>query len=285
MTDVSHHRDVRRLMVGGYVALFVLIGAVAALALAERADASRAASADRTERTLAMRLAFARQDLSLLADAGAHATGPADTVAGGAYAIRRDRVLADLEALRKDAAASPLIQWAARDLAAHVVRLDTATLGGHGGPARNPVLLDELAHALRDDLQTIDSEVRRRFGAADSTFLARTERSSTIIATALVATLLALLLSGALLVNDLRALERADARQRELVTSLEAALAEVRTLRGILPICSGCKRIRDDAGSWRDVEVYVSSHTDAEFSHGLCEACSKRLYPEFADST
>ena len=54
---------------------------------------------------------------------------------------------------------------------------------------------------------------------------------------------------------------------------------EVRTLRGILPICSNCKKIRSDNGSWRQIEVYISEHTDAEFSHGLCSSCAAELYP------
>ena len=53
----------------------------------------------------------------------------------------------------------------------------------------------------------------------------------------------------------------------------------IKTLRGIVPICSGCKKIRDDQGSWHQVEVYVHDHSEAEFSHGLCPDCLKRLYP------
>jgi PAS domain S-box-containing protein len=60
---------------------------------------------------------------------------------------------------------------------------------------------------------------------------------------------------------------------------LQKALNEVRTLRGIVPICSNCKNIRDDQGYWRQVEVYVRDHTEAEFSHGICQECIKKLYP------
>jgi hypothetical protein len=63
---------------------------------------------------------------------------------------------------------------------------------------------------------------------------------------------------------------------------LSRALDEVRTLRGIIPICAHCKQIRDDKGFWNDVEKYVSEHTNAEFSHGICPKCMKELYPEFA---
>ena len=64
---------------------------------------------------------------------------------------------------------------------------------------------------------------------------------------------------------------------------LQKALDDVRTLRGIVPICASCKKIRDDKGYWNQVEVYVRDHTEAEFSHSICPECMKKLYPEFAD--
>jgi sigma-B regulation protein RsbU (phosphoserine phosphatase) len=62
-------------------------------------------------------------------------------------------------------------------------------------------------------------------------------------------------------------------RLRERVRDLEAALAEVRTLRGLLPICMYCKKIREGADAWQAVEQYVSRHSDAQFSHGVCPTC------------
>ncbi|HUU04980.1 MAG TPA: GAF domain-containing protein [Patescibacteria group bacterium] len=59
---------------------------------------------------------------------------------------------------------------------------------------------------------------------------------------------------------------------------LQKALDEVKTLRGIIPICANCKQIRDDKGYWSQVESYISDHTDAEFSHGICPECMKKLY-------
>ncbi len=67
-------------------------------------------------------------------------------------------------------------------------------------------------------------------------------------------------------------------------TLLQKALAaEINTLRGIVPICAQCKKIRDDTGFWQQVEVYVRDHSEAEFSHGLCPECIKDLYPEDVD--
>jgi hypothetical protein len=66
---------------------------------------------------------------------------------------------------------------------------------------------------------------------------------------------------------------------QDTVVNLEKALREVKTLRGILPICSFCKKIRDDKGYWDQVEVYVSEHTDADFSHSVCPGCMAKHYP------
>jgi hypothetical protein len=80
-----------------------------------------------------------------------------------------------------------------------------------------------------------------------------------------------------------RQLFAAALRQKELTASLEQALAEIRTLRGILPICSHCKRVMNDAGAWEQVEVYVRKHTLAEFTHDICPECAKQHFPEQAD--
>jgi hypothetical protein len=60
-------------------------------------------------------------------------------------------------------------------------------------------------------------------------------------------------------------------------------LDEVRTLRGIVPICAHCKKIRDDKGYWHQVETYIRTHTEARFSHGICPSCMEKLYPEDED--
>ncbi len=64
-------------------------------------------------------------------------------------------------------------------------------------------------------------------------------------------------------------------------TQLKDALDNVETLEGMLPICSSCKKIRDDKGYWNQIEVYISERSDAKFSHGICPDCMKKLYPEF----
>jgi hypothetical protein len=67
-----------------------------------------------------------------------------------------------------------------------------------------------------------------------------------------------------------------------LIAELRSALTEIKTLKGIIPICASCKKIRDDRGSWNRLELYISEHSDAEFSHGICPDCADRLYPDLA---
>lgn len=74
---------------------------------------------------------------------------------------------------------------------------------------------------------------------------------------------------------------KTEKEREELINELQAALARVKTLSGLLPICASCKKIRDDAGYWQQVEVYIRDHADVEFSHGLCPECAKKLYPDF----
>lgn len=62
---------------------------------------------------------------------------------------------------------------------------------------------------------------------------------------------------------------------------LQAALDKVKQLSGLLPICSHCKKIRDDEGYWQQVEVYIRDHSEAEFSHGICPECMKSFYGDF----
>lgn len=69
-------------------------------------------------------------------------------------------------------------------------------------------------------------------------------------------------------------------RRKELILELQAAIGEIKTLSGLIPICSSCKKIRDDKGYWNQIEVFIRDHSDAEFSHGICPECIQELYPE-----
>jgi YesN/AraC family two-component response regulator len=78
------------------------------------------------------------------------------------------------------------------------------------------------------------------------------------------------------------AAERHQEERERLVRELQGALARVKLLSGLLPICSSCKKIRTDEGYWEQIEVYIKEHSEAEFTHGICPDCTRRLYPEYA---
>jgi PAS domain S-box-containing protein len=80
--------------------------------------------------------------------------------------------------------------------------------------------------------------------------------------------------------RDVSERKRADAERDALIAQLQKALADVRTLSGLLPICFQCKQIRDDRGEWRQLEEYLEERSEAQFTHGLCRECASRLHAE-----
>lgn len=70
-------------------------------------------------------------------------------------------------------------------------------------------------------------------------------------------------------------------QRNAILREREKALDEIKILRGLLPICASCKRIKDDNGDWSQIEGYIKSHSEAEFTHGICPECAERLYPDF----
>ena len=85
-----------------------------------------------------------------------------------------------------------------------------------------------------------------------------------------------------LVIHDLSQRRALELEREKLITELQAALGDIKTLRGLLPICASCKKIRDDKGSWKGLERYIMDHSDAQFSHDICPDCIRRLYPELA---
>jgi DNA-binding NtrC family response regulator len=71
--------------------------------------------------------------------------------------------------------------------------------------------------------------------------------------------------------------------RQKLISKLEKSLKEIKTLRGLLPMCAWCKNIRDDKGYWKRVETYIGEHTEAAFTHGICPECLKKMSPETFD--
>ncbi len=85
--------------------------------------------------------------------------------------------------------------------------------------------------------------------------------------------------SGVIL--DITARKRVEAERDQYLAELQTALAEVKTLSGFIPICMRCKKIRDDRGYWNQLEAYISEHSGAQFSHGVCPDCSDRYLADF----
>jgi len=68
--------------------------------------------------------------------------------------------------------------------------------------------------------------------------------------------------------------------KEELIDRLQTSLSRVKQLSGLLPICASCKNIRDDKGYWNKIKCYITENSDADFSHGICPECAKKLYPK-----
>jgi PAS domain S-box-containing protein len=83
--------------------------------------------------------------------------------------------------------------------------------------------------------------------------------------------------------RDVTERKRAESERERLIAELQKALDEIKTLKGYIPICSYCKKIRDDKGYWEQLEKYISEHTEALFSHGICPDCIKTYFPEIPE--
>jgi PAS domain S-box-containing protein len=82
------------------------------------------------------------------------------------------------------------------------------------------------------------------------------------------------------IIRDVTERKAVEDEREKLIAELTDALAQIKTLKGLLPICSSCKKIRDDMGYWNTLELYIMEHTDAEFTHGICPDCIRKFFPE-----
>lgn len=133
-----------------------------------------------------------------------------------------------------------------------------------GMSARGSDLTSNATRRLRAHLAELSADLGRRWQRLSLVAV-------TSILLALVSTLLAI------------AYDRSLQQGRRLLAELRASLAEVKQLQGILPICSYCKRVRDDKNYWQQVEIYVSQRTAAQFSHGICPACLEKHFSNEMD--
>jgi len=82
------------------------------------------------------------------------------------------------------------------------------------------------------------------------------------------------------ILRDVTGQKIVEIEQKKLIAELTDALAQIKTLKGLLPICSSCKKIRDDMGYWNTLEKYIMEHSEAEFTHGICPDCIRKYFPE-----
>lgn len=80
------------------------------------------------------------------------------------------------------------------------------------------------------------------------------------------------------IIRDISQRRKAEEERENLIKELQTAITEIKTLRGLIPICAWCKKVRNDAGYWESVEDYLEKHSDAHFTHGICEACLSQAF-------
>ena len=83
------------------------------------------------------------------------------------------------------------------------------------------------------------------------------------------------------IIRDSSQRKQIEAERNQLIKSLQDSLAKIKTLSGMLPICASCKNVRDDKGYWNQIETYIHNHSEAQFTHGICPECAKKLYPDY----
>lgn len=92
------------------------------------------------------------------------------------------------------------------------------------------------------------------------------------------------LIAAVHILSDITEQKRRESEREKLINALQKALTKVKTLSGLIPICSSCKKIRDDNGYWNQIEKYILEHSEAELTHGMCPECIEKLYPDFDEN-
>ena len=136
-------------------------------------------------------------------------------------------------------------------------------------------------HALKD-LENFTDEEKKLLAARDATEQADYHKAARLLIVGSVVAALLLVLANFVAGREISRRRAAELRQQELISELQKALAEVKTLSGLIPICSWCKNVRSDVGFWESVEQYLRARTDARFTHGICPKCSEKLDAEIA---
>ena len=106
-------------------------------------------------------------------------------------------------------------------------------------------------------------------------------RSSTVVFIIALGLLLSIIVILFIENKTISKRKQVEKEREKLIAELQDAATKIKTLSGLLPICSSCKKIRDDKGYWKQIESYIRDHSEAEFTHSMCPICAKKFYPEF----
>jgi PAS domain S-box-containing protein len=89
------------------------------------------------------------------------------------------------------------------------------------------------------------------------------------------------IIAAVVIVRDITGRKRIEEEREKLIVELHAAMAKIKTLRGLIPTCAWCRKVRDDKGNWYKMEHYVRKNSYADFTHGICPECLKKTWPEY----
>src|SRR5262249_45061008 len=128
-------------------------------------------------------------------------------------------------------------------------------------------------------------ELHLAMGAMASLFIILVVDSARRVHTTIIKSLRLEAANQTLIQNLTTARDELEHRVEERTGELREALSKVKVLSGLLPICSSCKKIRDDQGYWNQMELYIREHSEAEFTHSLCPECAQKLFPGFGDDS
>jgi PAS domain S-box-containing protein len=242
-------RDARtsRAYAGGTVVLMLVIGLVAGIQIVREIDAREAA-----RRAVAHSSAMLRDAYDEVSDLYEHAPCGYHSIDASGIVVRMNETE---------------LRWLGYSREEVVGRMHVTDLVMATDIEATRLRLEEFART--DHIQDVRLEYRRKDGTSMPAIMSATalrDPTGRFVMTRTV-------------VTEITELYRTQQELEALVIELQSTLESVRTLSGLLPICSMCHKIRDDTGYWERVETYISAHTHAEFSHGVCPTCFPRMFP------
>lgn len=179
-----------------------------------------------------------------------------------------------------------------RDLTAAVQAVfsnDDKVIGVYARQGRQSAEQAEMSNDVQDatakaitDLETYTDDEEKQLNANDATEQKDYHQAAHVLVAGSVLVALLLILANWFAGREMARRRKAEREQRDLIERLQKALAEVKTLSGLIPICGWCKSVRNDGGYWQSVEQYVKANTDATFTHGMCPTCQEKFKADIA---